>query len=1400
MMENLTETANDITTLTPEQRALLELRLRQRRAASAGPAQVIERAARDTDTFALSFGQQRLWFVQRLSPDSYVYNIPHALRLEGRLDLGALEAALTEIVRRHEILRTTFVVRDGEPVQVVGPPRGVALEVEDYTRLDDAEREAEVLRAATQRARAVFDLERGPLFRAYVFRLAPDEHVLLICMHHILSDGWSLGVFYRELEALYAAFAEGRPSPLEELPIQYVDFAVWQREYLKGEALERQVEYWRQQLSDSLTPLELPTDRPRPAIQTFVGATESKLLPARITTELEELSRQTGATMFMTTAAVYQMLLHLYTGRPDVVIGTATANRTRAEFEALIGFFTNTLVLRTDFSGNPTFRELLGRVREAALGAYSHQDVPFEKLVEEIEPKHNLSYSPLFQATFLFEEAESQPIKLPGLRVRAFHLEGASAKWDLSLAVVDTRQGLLAMLDYNIDLFEPETIRRMLGHLEQLLETIVADPDARVSQLSLLTEAERRQLVVEYNDTQEEFPREHCFHNLFERQAERTPDAPALYCGAERLSYAQLNAAANQLAHHLTAVGIGPERRVALLLERSPRMVIALLGVNKAGGAYVPLNEHWPPNRLQFILEDANVSAVLTQRSLRHLLPAKTPFPVWSLDEEWPLISRNSQENPPPRVTPDNLIYVYYTSGSTGIPKGVMMGHRGVVNYSTLIPRPYGLVEGGRTLVHSPFSFDLTLTGLLPPLMVGAAIELVNPGDELEGVGEQLINPEMRYSLIKITPSHLLVLSNWMGERGINSGNVDSLIIGGEALPGETLRYWQEQPERRRLINEYGPTETVVGCSIFEVPGADPYGGLVPIGRPISNMQMYVLDRAMRPLPAGVIGEIYIGGEGVARGYLGLPALTAERFVPDPFSATPGRRLYRSGDVGRMRADGQMEYLGRTDEQVKVRGFRIELGEIESVLRQHEAVKESAVVVQGTGGDKRLVGYAVLREGMGEDDEVKKGVREDIREYLKRELPEYMVPVDVLLLERMPLTSNGKIDRKTLPLPAELHLTASGSYVTPSGEMETKVAEIWQDILNVRPIGVTDNFFERGGHSLLVVRVLMRIEQELGRELTITEFFQKPTIRDVVQMLEREQREELPTLVPIQRGGHRTPVFFVHALGGDISYYNRVAQYVGDDQPFYALQAPYPIDLEEYVPMEKMASHYVDEICKAYPLGPYHLGGYSFGSVVAFAMAQELKRRGREVGLLILLEGGSPRLLKNMQGSIALMTIAGLARDLARLAGVDIDLPHDEVQKLGLETGMEVILEKLRNAKLLSNKVGVPWMRRYIRGSLLRSDAVKNYDPDVYDGVITLIRSEKSEPESEKALMEMGVDVHNPTLGWEQLTTKPLVVRHVPGYHVTMVEEPYVQVLAGHIRSRLREAEMELDGPRPGLG
>ncbi len=1387
----MSKAMTDVAELTPQQRTILELMLKEKRAASAVARPAIETQSRDTNTFPLSFGQQRLWFVQGLAPDSYVYNIPQALRLKGELNVSALEAAVNEIVRRHEILRTTFTVRKAQPLQVIAAPEPLQLTVDDLSGLEPEAREAEALRLATDEARYVFDLEKGPLFRTRLLRLADDDFVFLVCMHHIVCDGWSLGVFYRELEALYTAFLENQTSPLAELPLQYADFACWQRETLQGEVLEQQLSYWRDQLSQSLAPLELPTDRSRPSVQTFVGATESKVLPKYMTAALEEISRQAGTTMFMTMLAAFQTQLHLYTNRRDIVVGTATASRTRVEIEGLIGFFTNTLVMRTDFSGNPSFQEILAQVRETSLGAMAHQDLPFEKIVEELEPKHDLSYSPLFQVGFLYEEASSQPFKLPGLRVGSFDIDEGSAKWDLSLALTDNPQGISAYLEYNKDLFDAATIQRMLGHLEHLLEQIIKNPGVKLSELCLLTEPEWDQLVVQYNATKQEFPYEVCFHNLFEQQAERSPGALALCCGSEELSYAELNAKANQLAYHLMAAGIGPEKRVALCLERSPNMVIALLAVNKAGGAYVPLNEHWPPNRIQFILDDAEVCAVLTQESLRHLIPAGAKFPVWSLDTEWPAISKNSTDNPPPRAHHDNLIYVYYTSGSTGIPKGVTMSHRSLVNYATLIPEPYNLRAGGRTLVHSPFSFDLTLTGLLPPLMVGAAVELVNPGDELEGVGVPLSSEGNRYSLIKITPSHLQVLSNWLGERG-KCGNVDALIIGGEACPGEVLRYWQEQEQPTRMIDEYGPTETVVGCSIFEVPPSERYTAIVPIGRPISNMQMYVLDEAMRVLPAGVIGEIYIGGEGVARGYLGLPGLTAERFVPDPFTSEPGKRLYKSGDVGRMQVDGEMEYLGRTDEQVKIRGFRIELGEIESVLRMHEAVKESSVVVQGTGGDKRLVGYVVLSETIAQ--ELKEATREDIREYLKRELPEYMVPVDVMVLDRMPLTSNGKVDRKSLPLPAQMQLGSTGSYVPPKNEIEEQLVAIWEEILNVRPIGVTDNFFERGGHSLLVVRLLAQVEDKYRREITISSFFRKPTIRDLIEMIDKGDIAEVDALVCIQRGAWRPPIFIVHALGGDVLYFRTLAAEMGDDQPFYGLQGTYPGDLKEFISIEELASNYLEEICAAHP-GPYHIGGYSFGSVVAFEMARQLKQQGREVGVLAMLEGGSPYEVKHLDADVRLHTVAGLARDLARLANQEFDLPNDLIKEMvktmPLEEGVEFIIQKLRREGLLSERIGVPWMRKFIHGAMLRMESVKQYSPDPYDGVITMFRSELNEPETEKMWLEFGVDVTSPPLGWDKLSTKPMVIERVPGYHVTMVELPHAKVLAAKLRAAIDKYSAE---------
>jgi amino acid adenylation domain-containing protein len=1122
----MSQTMTDVAALTPQQRTILEVRLKEMRALSATLRSAIERQGRETNTFPLSFGQQRLWFVQGLIPDSYAYNVPHALRLKGDLNVSALEAAADEIVRRHEILRTTFVVRARQPVQLIAPPEPLKLTVDDLRELEPEEREAEAARLATAEARRIFYLGKGPLFRMRIMRLAADEFVLLVCMHHIVSDGWSFGVFYRELETLYTAFLLNQPSPLPDLPFQYADFACWQRKYLQGEVLEKQLEYWRDQLSQSLSPLELPTDRPRPDVQTFAGATESRILPKHIKPALEGISRQGGTTMFMTLLAAFQTLLYLYTGRQDIVVGTTTASRTRVDIEGLIGFFVNTLALRTDFSRNPSFREILARVRETSLGAYANQDLPFEKLVEELEPKHNPSYSPLFQVSFLFEGASSQSFKLSGLRVSAFPINEGGAKWDLALTLTDNQRGFTAFLEYNTDLYEGGTIRRMLGHLEEVLEEVVANPEVKLSELRLVSEAEWRQVVVENNATQQDYPLHLSLAELFEAQAEKTPDSAAVRFEGTELSYRELNRRANQLAHYLREQGVGAEQRVGVLMERSVEMVVSWLGVLKAGGVYVPLDPQYPKARLLTMVGDAEPKVILTQEEKAGRL-GSSAIKELCLDAESELLQQYSEENLPSEVGPENAVYVIYTSGSTGKPKGVINTQRGVCNRLLWMKQAYELSREDRVLQKTPFSFDVSVWEFFWPLIHGACLVVAKPGghQDAEYLRELIVGEKI--TAVHFVPSMLGVFLEAEGVERCTS--VKWVLCSGEALPYEMQERFFERLGAE-LHNLYGPTEAAIEVTHWKCE-ANRARRSVPIGRPIANMQMYVLDEAMRVMPVGVSGELYIGGVGVARGYLGLADLTAERFVPDPFSSEPGKRLYRTGDLGRMQAEGEIEYVGRRDEQVKIRGFRIELGEIESALRQHAAVKESAVVVQGSGSEKRLIGYVVLNDTAALESS--ESPREAIREYLKRTLPDYMVPREFVTLEQLPLTPSGKIDRRALlRLDVSRHEVAT-PYAEPRSGLEKRLAGFWREVLKVERVGLHDNFFDIGGHSLVLIQLHSKLREELKLELSAVDLFKYPTIASLAEYLkslganaddgERKSQDRLTQTYPRSDVGPRSP-------------------------------------------------------------------------------------------------------------------------------------------------------------------------------------------------------------------------------------------------------------------------------------
>ncbi|MBI5649978.1 MAG: amino acid adenylation domain-containing protein [Chloroflexi bacterium] len=1078
----------------------------------------------------LSFAQQRLWFLDQLEPNSPFYNLPEAARLTGALDVNALERALNEVVRRHESLRTTFATLNDQPAQIIAPALTLALPVDDLR--DDADREARALQIATEEARRPFDLARGPLLRARLIRLRDDEHIVLLTMHHIIGDAWSSNVLIQEIGALYDAFIHGRASPLPALPIQYADYAAWQRAWLEGEheasPLQKQLAYWKQQLAGIPPLLELPTDRPRPVAQTPNGAYQTFALGKDLARALDALCQCEGATLFMTLLAAFQTLLHRYTHQDDICIGTPIANRTRAELEGLIGFFVNTLVLRGDCSGEPSFRALLKRTRETALGAYAHQDVPFEMIVDALQPKRDLSHSPLFQAMFVLQNAPTRAQKISSDLVSSpVEAHSGTAKFDLTLFMLQDADGLSGAFEYNTDLFDATTIARMIAHFQNLLQAIVANPELPITTYQYLSTTELHQLLVEWYATDADYPAHLCAHQLIEQQGARAPDAIALTFGAQDMTYRELDARANQLARFLRARGVGPESLVGLCVERSFEMVIGLLGIWKAGGAYVPLDPTYPPERLAFMLEDSGALIVLTQA---HLL-SRITHPSASLrsaqdasriclDSDWEQIAREDASNVASNVAPENLAYVIYTSGSTGKPKGALIEHRGLVNYLTWCQCAYPLDGGQGAPVHSSISFDLTVTSLLAPLACGRRAILLPEGSGVETLSDALTRAK-DFSLVKITPAHLKLLGAQMAHASA-AGCARAFIIGGENLLTDHITFWQTHAPDTQLVNEYGPTETVVGCCVYWTPRDKHRAGAIPIGRPIINTQLYVLDKRMNPVPIGVIGELYIGGVGVARGYRNRPELTAEKFVNYQLPITNYQiRLYKTGDLVRYLPDGNLEFLGRADSQVKLRGFRIELGEIEAALAEHSRIAHAAAILRSDTGEPRLVAYVVARSdlpGLGDLEGL------EVREFLRAKLPDYMLPSAFVMLDALPLTANGKVDWRALPAPDATRDGARVEYVAPRTRAEEMLADIWARALGIARVGVNDDFFALGGDSILVIQIISRANQA-GLSLTPKQLFQNPTIAQLAAVAgtaraiyaEQNRVTGAVTLTPIQR-------------------------------------------------------------------------------------------------------------------------------------------------------------------------------------------------------------------------------------------------------------------------------------------
>lgn len=1087
-----------IAELSPTERAALVSRLKQQRAAEREGAQTIPRRRGAAAHYPLSFAQQRLWFLEQLEPDG-PYKVPAAFRLRGPLQIAALEQSVNEIISRHEVLRTTFAEIEGRPVQIVAPRLTLSIPVEDLSRLPEIERTERVKQIAARLREQPFDLVHGPLVGAALVRLAEEEYHFWFLMHHIVSDGWSIGVLLNELSACYEAFASGRRPELPDLPIQYADFAVWQREWLQGETLDRQMKYWKEQLNTKTQTLELPTDRQRPPVQSYRGSSLTHLIDLRLTERLKALARRESVTPYMLLLTVFKTLLARYTRQDDIVVGTPVANRNRTELEPLVGFFVNTLVLRTDLSGDPTFRELLGRVREVTLGAFAHQDVPFEMLVQELQPERDTSRTPLFQVMFSLQNAPQPAMKMGDIEIDMLDEETEVSPFDLSFDVTEREDGLLCILEYNTDLFDSATIRRMLDHFTVLLDAAVTDQSARLSALPLLTN-EEHQLLFKWNETRRDFPRDRCVHELFEEQAARAPEAVALVCGAERLTYAELNARANQLAHHLRVCGVGAEVRVGILLERSVEMAVALLAILKAGGGYVAFDPSYPAERLRYMLEDSGVTLLLTQQ---HVMPNDFQMRPIFLDAEREAIAERDTQNLRSGADPSNIVYLVYTSGSTGRPKGIVIEHRSLVNAAYGFISNHRMTERDRLLQFASLSFDVAAEEFFSAWLSGSCLVM-----RLEAVTSyadfvSLLQREA-VTIVNLPASFWLEWFTVMNDTGLEiPRTLRRVIVGNEKTLEETLAKWQRTVGQEvEWCNAYGPSETTITASNYEpaASSAREVQSVVPIGRPSLNAELYVLDPAQQLVPVGVPGELYIGGVGLARGYHNQPVQTAERFIPHPYSQNSGERLYRTGDLARYRADGNIEFLGRVDEQVKIRGFRVEVGEVEAVLAQHAGVRESVVVARDDDrGSTRLIAYVVANNGDLQTAE--------LRDYLKQRLSEYMVPSAIVQLEVLPLTPNGKLDRKALPAPNGSGYETDGPYVAPRSELERLIAGVWREELEVERVGVQDNFFNLGGHSLLLIRVNNRLRDELRMELPVVELFQYPTVSALAEHLSRSHTQ-----------------------------------------------------------------------------------------------------------------------------------------------------------------------------------------------------------------------------------------------------------------------------------------------------
>jgi amino acid adenylation domain-containing protein len=1297
--------------------------------------------------------------------------MPRRIRLKGVLRTDALHKAYLALARRHEILRTTFHATEGNPVLHIAAEPDIQFETVDLRHLPGEEREAEAMRLSEEDARRPFDLARGPLMRIQLYQLEDEVQVLHFNMHHIVSDGWSFGVMTREITALYTAFIKGQAADLPELPVQYADYALWQRQWLQAEALEAQLNYWKDKLGGELPVLELPTDRPRPAIQTHHHAIESLALSKALSGALQAMSRREGVTLFITLLAAFKALLYRHSGQEDILVGTPIAGRNRTELEGLIGFFMNTIVMRTDLAGQPTFRELLGRVRETALGSYANQDMPFERLVEELSPERDLSRTPLFQVFFNHIIATGDKFgELPGLASEALGGLARESKFDMTLYVFEREGGIGISLVYNTDLFDASTIAWMLSHFETLLEGIAADPDQSIATLPLLTETTRQQLSTTGNAIQptKSFTRfkateiDQSLHARFMQQVRSYPDNLAVKTRKHTWTYAELNREANRIAQRVLSACGDQEGRIALLFGHDAPMIAGLLGVLKAGKTYVPLDPAYPVERLAYILEDADASAVLTDSLNLDVAQALTR-------EKEPLINVDEPQSAPPRedaevaTRPDALAYILYTSGSTGRPKGVMQNHRNVMHFIRVYTNNLHISADDRLTLISSYSFDGAIMDIFGALLNGATLYPINIKEETAESVVQWLN-DQEITLYHSTPTVYRYLLRYL-DAPRKFHRMRLVVLGGEEVfHRDTELYQRHFGPDCLLINGLGPSESTVTLQYF-INGESEIGRTaVPVGYPVDETEIVLLSDTGEA--AEVYGEIAIRSPHIALGYWQQPELSDKVFLPDPQGGR--RRIYRSGDMGRLLPDGSIEFAGRKDAQVKIRGIRIEVGEVEVVLGQHPAVSE-VVVVPGADahGERQLMAYLVISAKPSPSIAA-------IRGFLQQKLPDYMIPSVFMFLDALPRTPNGKVDQRALPEPdleRYRREAKAKALVAPRDALELQLSKIWENVLGVKNIGMQDNFFDLGGHSLLAVRLFARIQKIFGKALPLATLFQAPTIEQLASII-RQEEVAVPwsSLVPIRNGGYRPPFFCMHGCTGRLLHVFNLVRHLGVDQPFYGLNAQgRENDLEPHKLIEEMAAHYIKEIRTIQFEGPYLIGGSGAGCAIALEVAQQLESHGQKVALTVLISPSRAQLnlsdLNRVNGS----------RSLRRF-----------FMRLIILLQSRPFMPAIKNS--IANRILYRWtaFHRYIpaeihrRRRFLKSfrEARLRYTPEAYQGRITCILRDEY--------------FHNPQKGlgdWESLSVGGLDVRFVPGTIVTMWREPHVQILADQLRSCIDEAQ-----------